>query len=190
MKIIYPLLYLITVLVVLTSCSPKLQTDQKNNTSDKIFYPRNADTAHFQYLKGISTNKDIEKQSRFEESVVGASELEFMSKPYGITVEKSKIYVADIGLKGLNIIDLETEEFSQFKPFHKDLTFVLSAFVDTNDDRYILDSKNATIMVFDNKGTLKYDFNQYTNIIIFCKFYSKLFRLYSKFKTQFSPLTD
>ncbi|MEL4455109.1 hypothetical protein [Lutimonas vermicola] len=158
MKIIHPLLYLITVFAVFSSCSPKLQPDQKSNAADKIFYPKNADTAHFQYLKGISTNKDIEKQSRFEESVIGASKLEFMSKPYGITVEKSKIYVADIGLKGLNIIDLETESFTQFKPFHKDLTFVLSAFVDTNDDRYILDSKTATIMVFDNKGKLKYDF--------------------------------
>ncbi|MDT8413365.1 MAG: hypothetical protein RQ875_12945 [Vicingaceae bacterium] len=140
------------------SCSPKLQTNNTADLAEKIFYPRNADTAHFQYLKGFSTNTDIEIQSKFQESMIGKKEISWMRKPYGVTVEKSKIYVADIGLPGINIIDLNKKTFNQFKPIHKDFSFVLSMAIDENDDMYILDSKSMTVLIYDANGKYKETF--------------------------------
>ena len=71
-----------------TSCSPALRTNGKNVKEEKVFYPRNADTAHFQYLRGFSANTDIETQSMFEQSITGKKDLEWMRKPYGVTVER------------------------------------------------------------------------------------------------------
>lgn len=140
------------------SCSPKLQPNDKTGSTDKIFYPRNADTAHFQYLTGFSSNKDIEKRSKFEQSIIGQTELKWMRKPYGVAVEKNKIFVTDIGIAGLNIIDLDKKSYHQFKPIHKDISFVLSTAIDDNDDRYILDSKSMTVVIYDSNGKFKSDF--------------------------------
>jgi DNA-binding beta-propeller fold protein YncE len=140
------------------SCSPKLRPDTKTVLTEKILYPVNADTARFQYLKGFSASTDVETQSKFEQSLTGKKQVEWMRKPYGVTVEKSKIYVADIGLPGLNIIDLDKKTFQQFRPIHRDFTFILSMAIDKNNDRYLLDTKTMTVLVYDTNGKLKDEF--------------------------------
>ncbi|WP_223550801.1 6-bladed beta-propeller [Aestuariivivens sp. NBU2969] len=146
------------------SCSPKLNPDYNTGLTEKILYPRYADTARFQYLKGFSANTDIEIQSKFDQALTGIKKVEFMSKPYGVTVEKSKVYVADIGLPGVNIIDLEKKTFKQFKPIHRDFTFILSMAVDSNDDLYLLDTKTMTVIIYDVDGKLKDQFKVPENL--------------------------
>ncbi len=164
MRIRYLLFFLSFGSLFFMSCSANLRPSKEINLAENVFYPRNADTVHFQYLKGFAGNIDIETQSKFEKSIVGKKQTTWMRKPYGVTVEKNKIYVADIALEGLNIFDLDKKTFNQFRPIHRDLSFVLSVAIDENDDRYILDAKSMTVIVYDAHGKYKEEFKVPENI--------------------------
>lgn len=149
-------LFFISFLVFfLISCSPKLSPNKASVSTEKIFYPKDADTAYFQLLKGITSNADFISLSKFQEAILGKQKPLWIRKPYGITVTKNKIYIADISLNGLDIIDLKNNEFTQFKPYHRNLEFILTVDVDENGDRYIVDSNNMKVFVYDLNGKFK-----------------------------------
>ena len=140
------------------SCSPKSNPVNTSGPSEKVLYPRNADTSYFQYLRAYSTSEDIEKISDFQKSILGKNPVRNMGKPYGIAVNKSKIYVADISVHGVNILDLDNKSFKQFKPIHKDISFVLTAVADDNGDLFIVDSKSSIVVIYDNNYKYKDEF--------------------------------
>ena len=101
------------VLLFFNSCSPKLNTD-KGQLSDKIYYPAEADTAHFQFLKGFSTSAEIGKTSKFSEAIIGEKDFLSMIKPYGIAVQEDKIYIStsDLASFGTPLHDSSGLRFS------------------------------------------------------------------------------
>ncbi|WP_242084873.1 6-bladed beta-propeller [Aestuariivivens sediminis] len=154
----FEFLILPTIFLFFMACSPKLRPYSDTGSKAKIMYPQFADTSHVQYLLGFTSKSDIETQSKFQEALVGKSEETWMRKPYGVTVEKSKIYVADIGLPGVNIIDLDNQTYRQFRPVHRNFSFILSMAIDDNDDRYLLDTKSMTVLIYDANGAFKEEF--------------------------------
>ena len=140
------------------SCSPKLNPENSSALSAKILYPKDADTAYFQYLTAYTTSEDIEIMSDFQKSILGKKPLVYMGKPYGLTVSKEKVYVADISVHGVNVLDFGNKTFKQFKPIHRDISFVLTTEVDDNGDLYIVDSRSSTVVIYDINYKYKDEF--------------------------------
>jgi DNA-binding beta-propeller fold protein YncE len=147
----------IAVLITMSiSCSPKIG---KAVTQSNIFYPQYTDTAHFQFLTAISHSKQIEKQSNFQKAIVGESQVEFIIKPYGISTSGNKIYVSDIGLKGVNIIDLENKQFEQFKPIRNKFEFTLTNDVDEQGNHYFVDARHSKVFIYDSNFNFVKEFD-------------------------------
>lgn len=72
-----------------------------------IFFPPPPDDPKVQYLTGVTTSADLEqKQGGLAKLVVGGTETVIkISKPYGITYKKGKLYVADIGSSQVVVVD-------------------------------------------------------------------------------------
>lgn len=160
----YFLFFISIGLLFFMSCSPKLKPNITDNSAKKIYYPQDADTAYFQYLKGINFSGDIEMPSKFQEAIVGKKAIAQFIKPYGVTVFNNKVYVADIGIKGVNILDFKNKSFTQFAPFHRDLSFILTSAVDENGDQYLVDSKSLKVAVYDINGKFKTIFSVEENV--------------------------
>ena len=126
-----------------------------NNAPEQVLvFPPAPDTARIQFLTKISSSVDIEKeQSAFSKFILGKERPSLIAKPYGIEMSKSKIYVCDVGIKGLSIIDLEKGSFDYFLPAGKGkLMIPVNCFVDKKGFLYVADSGRKEIVIFDNKG--------------------------------------
>jgi len=137
----------------------------KKTTSPIVVYPAPPEKAKIQYLTSISSSVDVtKKQSAFEKSVVGEKEKLPIYKPYGIFLRNGKLYVCDISIGGLEIINLETKKFDYFIPKGQhQLGVPVSCFVDTNNFLYIADVNQQKIAVFDGDGNFKTSFGKNEN---------------------------
>ncbi len=153
MKFKFYTIFIISLLVLLFfgSCAPKT-----NQTSKKfIIYPPPPNKARIQYLTRFSNSKDIVKQSVFSKSIVGEDKTLSILKPYGFFIRNGKMYVCDVNIAGLEIIDLEKKEFNYFIPKDQyQLKLPLNCFVDKNNQLYIVDITLKKIVIFD--GTNEY----------------------------------
>ena len=87
-----------------------------------VIFPSPPDTARIQYLTSISNSSFMGgKQNVFSKFVLGEEQPKPIIKPLGINIRFGKIYVCDIGVKGLEIIDLENKSFEYFIPEGKEI---------------------------------------------------------------------
>ena len=147
----FKFIFFIALLLFFISCSPRIYNKSVKET---IVYPSLPDTARIQYLTSISNSEDIvHKQSAFARSVVGESKVLPIIKPYGVFMRNGKLYICDIAIGGLEIIDLEKRTFNYFIPQGQNqLKLPLNCFVDTNDQLYVADITLQRIVVFDSLG--------------------------------------
>ncbi|MBI2966496.1 MAG: hypothetical protein HYY40_01615 [Bacteroidetes bacterium] len=139
-------------LIILGSCSAgKLS---KKNKSGIIIYPPPPDTARIQFLTRISSAADISgSRNWFVNFLLGKETGMPILKPYGIAVQKGKIFVCDKGLAGLEIIDLEKRSFDYFIPSgNGKLSMPLGCYADTSGLLYVADAGRLQIVVFDRDG--------------------------------------
>jgi DNA-binding beta-propeller fold protein YncE len=150
-------------LLLFISCSPKLRN---SSTKESIIYPAPPDTARIQYLTRISSSKDIApKQSAFAKTVIGKEKVLSIYKPYGLFMRNGKLYVCDVSIGGLEIIDFENKEFNYFIPDGQyRLKLPINCYVDTNDQLYIADVTLQKIMVFDSIGKYVTSFGKKENV--------------------------
>jgi len=138
----------------ISSCSRKLHVT--DSTREVVVYPPPPDTARIQYLTSISNSAQITKrQSAFKDYVVGKGAVQIINKPYGIHARKGKIYICDVDLKGLEIIDLTKNSFEYFIPTgYGSLKLPINCFTDDRNFLYVADAGRMQIVVFDQN--LKY----------------------------------
>ncbi len=143
------ILYALIILTIFSSC--KILAPQDNTTAEKVIFPPPPDTARIQFLTSISTSEDISgKQSGFKKFIFGEEKPKTIIKPSGIYMRLGKIYICDIGLKGLEIIDLQKKTFNYFKPGGKgQLKLPLGCYVDEQGNLYIADGNRKQIVIFD-----------------------------------------
>lgn len=143
--------YLLAAFIIIqfASCSKKLSQPSKGET---IVYPSPPDTARIQYLTSISSSEQIgDKQSGFKTFVAGEEVAKSINKPYGINLHNDKLYVCDLNIGGLEIIDLKAKTFDFFVPKGLgQLKMPINCFVDENDFLYVADAIRKEIVVFDN----------------------------------------
>lgn len=131
------------------SCSPRLN---RALTDDNLMiFPAPPDTTRIQYLTSFSNSLDVTgRRSGFSEFILGKAEGKPITKPYGISVHKGKIYICDTMFGGLEIIDLENKTFDYFEPGGRgQLKKPINCFVDSEGCLYVADSERKEIVVFD-----------------------------------------
>lgn len=123
-----------------------------------IFFPPAPNPPRIQYLMGISDSSDIEgKKSSFSLILTGRESTELtrrISKPYGITSHKGKIYVCDIGVGNVIIIDpaLKTFEYLKGNVNIGKLKKPANTTVDKDGNLYVADVARKEIVVFTPAG--------------------------------------
>ena len=146
-------LLLILVSSLLISCAKTITTG--TDTGNLVIYPSPPDTARIQFLTRISSLHDVTgNRNSFSKLMFGEEPDIIINKPYGIAVHNGKILVCDTYIHGIDIIDMEKNEFKQFIPKGSgELKVPINCFVDkTNGYLYIADSERKQIVVFDNNG--------------------------------------
>jgi len=143
---------LIGTFLFLGSCNPRIN---KQIIKDEIvIFPTPPDTARIQFLTAISNSQQITgKRSRFAEFILGEIQATQIHKPYGITIRDNKLYICDPGIGGLEIIDLEKNEFTYFVPSGLGLLRLpLKCAVDEDGFLYVADPERGQVVVFDKEG--------------------------------------
>ena len=137
-------------IIVLGSCSGDIS--KTNFEKNLVIFPSPPDTARIQFLTSISDSRDvIGKQSSFSRFILGEEEPKQINKPYGIEIENGKIYVCDVSIRGLEIIDLQEQTFEYFIPKGKGaLQMPVNCFVDEEGFLYVADIQRKQIVIFDN----------------------------------------
>ncbi len=150
---------LFALIIALGSCSKKI------TPTNVVIFPAPPDTARIQFLTSYSNSESIQgKRNSFATFILGKSEPLAINKPYGIAVNKSKIYICDDFIKGLEIINLEKKSFNYFIPTGKgQLKTPINCFVDNNGYLYIADVGRMQIVVFDDKGNYVNAFGESEN---------------------------
>lgn len=141
---------LLIIFFVITSCSKKLHNQ---NVANVIVYPAPPDTARIQYLTTINSSENFNnKKSAFSSFVVGKEKAKGIIKPYGMAINDSKIYICDLDLPGLEIIDLKSGSFDYFVPRGLgQLQSPINCFVDSDGFLYVTDIIRSQVVVFDKE---------------------------------------
>jgi sugar lactone lactonase YvrE len=118
-----------------------------------IIFPPPPDTTRIQFLTHFSSSSDLEtKAGGFHRFLFGDESPKLMVKPYGITVNKKKVFICDTGLGGLVILDLEEASFEYFIPGGKgQLKLPINCCLDERGYLFVADANRGQIVVFDSE---------------------------------------
>ena len=119
----------------------------------RVFYPPlHADKPRIQFLQSINSERDIGKESsEFVKFLTGEEEerSNIIMRPYDIAAVNGRIYISDIGLKKILILDLENKKFDIIKDKDEGEIIGLSGIWVTEDDiKYVADNARKKIIVF------------------------------------------
>lgn len=153
-KYIYVFLFLTALTTVHSSCSKKIYPD---SGIEAIFYPSPPDSARIQFLTRYGNSVDFTGgQAKFKTFVAGEKDALPFIKPYGIAIHNNKLFIADAGIAGLEISDLEKKTFEYFVPKGRGkLKLPINCFVDNNGDLYISDVYRKQVVVFNENREYK-----------------------------------
>lgn len=122
-----------------------------------VFFPPPPDQPKLQFLVSYSGAKDFggPKSNFIETFLLGAPEYrpDEISKPYGVTIHKGKIYVCDVGQDQIKVLDLNKNKFSTF-PAGRGLKNPYNIFIEPDGTKYIADSRGGTVVVYNNDDKL------------------------------------
>ncbi|MEI6575405.1 MAG: hypothetical protein WCO63_04430 [Bacteroidota bacterium] len=138
--------------LVFLSCSKKVSNVHKGG--DLVIYPSPPDTTRVQFLTSISTSLDITGQrSGLARFVLGENKSLPIAKPYGIAIQKGKLFVCDASINGLEYIDFDKHTFDYLVPKGRGkLKMPANCIVDTAQTLYVADAQRRQIVVFDKNG--------------------------------------
>jgi DNA-binding beta-propeller fold protein YncE len=134
-------------LLVLTACSKK----NLPQTQEVIVYPSPPDTARIQYLTSYSTSYEVEGQrSAFSKFLVGEQPPKPIKKPYGVAMHEGKIYLCDLDLGGLEVLNIKDNTFEYFIPKGLgQLKLPINCFIDSLGYLYVADATRKQVVIFD-----------------------------------------
>jgi DNA-binding beta-propeller fold protein YncE len=146
-------LYFTQVLIIITIVSACSKHIYPSAVSYPVFYPIPPDTARIQFLTRIGSSSDITLgRSKFKTFVAGPESVLPIIKPYGLDKYKGKLFVADVGISGLQIMDFEKKTFDYFIPGGRGkLLLPRNCFVDDSGNLYISDLKRKQVVIFNER---------------------------------------
>lgn len=130
-----------------------------------VIFPPPPAATRIQFLTHISSSDDMAgKKSGFHDFLFGVEEPLGIIKPYGVSIDKGKVYICDTGLAGLEVLDLEKGSFEYFIPSGLgQLKLPVNCCVDELDRLYIADANRQQIVVFDSKRQYLHAFGEEEN---------------------------
>jgi DNA-binding beta-propeller fold protein YncE len=131
---------------------------QKAKATGPVFFPPEPDLPRVQYLTSISGSEDlVEKSSSTLLWLVGKDEAEkniAIFKPYGVTVNKGKIYICDLGGR-IIVIEPEKKSFTFLDGKNrKGLKKPLNVAFDAADNMYVVDIERKLVLVYTPEGAV------------------------------------
>ncbi len=153
-RTIYMTLYIMVIglsaLLFMSGCA---MTGQKLGTR---FFPPAPEAPKIQFLKRISSSRDIEKHSAFETFVVGGVSVRRFGKPYGVDVHNGIIYVCDVQFGTVMVIDIANKKFDWLHDQGAgDLIRPINIAFDKNGTKYVADYERHQVVVFDSDNNFK-----------------------------------
>jgi DNA-binding beta-propeller fold protein YncE len=132
----------------MVACSKN--TRLQKSKPEVVVYPSPPDTVRIQFLKSFNTSIDVEGQrSKFGVFLAGEVPPKPIIKPYGVTMHDGKIYLCDLDMNGLEIMDLANESFEYFTPKGLGkLQLPINCFVDSLGYLFIADSKRKQVVIY------------------------------------------
>jgi len=128
-------------------------TGQKLGTR---FFPPAPEPPKVQFLKRISSSRDIESHSSFEAFVVGGVSVKSLGKPYGIEVYNGIIYVCDVQFGTVMVIDIANKKFDWLHDEGAgNLIRPINITFDENGTKYVADYERHQVVVFDKENNFK-----------------------------------
>ena len=125
--------------------------------NEPVFFPPPPNPPRVQFLKAISSSKDVEKeQGGSLLSGFSATELaKPIVKPYGITYDRDKLYVCDVQANTIVIIDLFKEKFDFLKGNmnYGELKKPVNLAVDDAGNIFVVDTARKEVLMYDAAGT-------------------------------------
>jgi DNA-binding beta-propeller fold protein YncE len=142
---------LIALIASVLSCSPKIQSNMMVQKKS-VFFPKETDTARFQFLTSYSKSSDImAKQSGFKASIVGEQEVIHIGKPFGIAISNGKIYICDSDNREIKVLDLENKDFKSYKPkVKRGFAQAMNIFIDEEGLIYLVSPLKRLISIYDD----------------------------------------
>ena len=140
--------------VVISSCSKRNYPTAEN--LEFVFYPPPPDSARIQFLTRYGNSTDFTGgQNKIKTFVAGQERTLPIIKPYGLALHGGKLFIADAGIAGLQIFDLEKKTFEYFTPMGRGkLRLPINCFIDSGGDLYVTDVERRQVIIFDRD--LKY----------------------------------
>ncbi|MEZ5072906.1 MAG: hypothetical protein R2751_18650 [Bacteroidales bacterium] len=137
---------------VLVSCRPaqKLGADP----SPAVLYPPPPAEARIQYFSSISSSSDVAPPGNgLRRYLLGREEEVVLRKPYGMDAKGPVLYVADAGLPGLVLIDLDKGQMKPFSPGGEGrMSLPINCVVDDRGRLFVADAGRRKVLVFDAEG--------------------------------------
>ncbi|MFO7671361.1 MAG: hypothetical protein R6W31_17005 [Bacteroidales bacterium] len=130
-----------------------------------VIFPPPPATTRIQFLTHFSSSDHLAgRRSAFHRFLLGDEQPLGIIKPYGVTIDKSRIYICDTGLAGLEILDLEEGTFEYFIPAGKgQLKLPVNCCVDENGRLYVADANRQQIVLFDSNREYLHAFGEKEN---------------------------
>jgi hypothetical protein len=148
-KIIYRSTFFILI-SILFACSSNVS---KIDISKNPVFPLPPDKPRIQYLTNISNSMNVtEKYSFWEELFFGEQRELPILKPFNIYVYQSKIYVCDLRLNSIDIIDLKKKSFEYFLPKGQAVFKSPMGIAVDSSGMYVSDAVRADILKFNHNG--------------------------------------
>lgn len=134
--------------LVLSGCASVAQKPRE----PAVFFPPPPDLPRIQFLTSLSGSKDlVQEKSGFDRFVTGEKDLQRrLDKPYGIAVQKGRIYVCDTNAT-LMVFDLERNTFGPLQGAQGlgSLTQPLNIAIDAAGNKYVADGIRGQVVMFD-----------------------------------------
>ncbi len=98
----------VAALLCILSCGPGPRRVEPTD----LFWPYPPDPPRIHYIESIYKEDDIGRVYSLKEKLFGKDYVDRLVRPYGVSVRKSKILVADIGLRAVIVFNLVTKRIS------------------------------------------------------------------------------
>lgn len=133
------------------------------SNAQRLVWPAAPDEAKIEYVKTITKAKDVGIVRGFFSSIynfVFGEEDPILSYPFGIHVEKSRIYVTDVSAKMVYIFDKKkNKEISIDGSDDESFAYPIDVVTDRLGNIYVSDSVKAKVYVFEEDGSYLYTIN-------------------------------
>jgi DNA-binding beta-propeller fold protein YncE len=118
---------------------------------ETVFFPPAPDPPHVQYLTSISSSADV-KPALLPFLPNTPEPGEKISKPYGIAVRGSKLYVSDTPFSQLSAIDFKEKTYALIR--HDALQTPINIALDQDGNIYLADTGKKAVLQFTAEGNL------------------------------------